>query len=545
MPGIPPNPVDKSQYTGLINGVPLVLEYDNATQGYKLVVAQEYAVNFMISGIVSLEAGDIEIGAVEIKDHTTDDRAHVDTSHLLHVCIASGTFLALGLIFSEYAEDSAHVSGDIGQFVLGVRHEARTSMVDADGDYAGFLFNQFGDLKVWLTGSYVISDTELPPAAVLSDDFANPTAPAVGAFNMGYYPESGTWSRLTVDANDYLEVTLGTRLSHTLDSIRIGDGTDLVGVTADGCLQTQICTGTVVADTELPAPLALADNIANPTAPAVGGYLMAYDEPNTQWVRARSSDITGNLLDSENSPAIATAAVLYARRDEPDPTTALLGLSCRAGLRRNELWVYTSGSCVFVDSELPAAAALGDAVANPTAPAVGAFGMAYNDDDAEWERIRNEGASGSFAIRTSIWGWNGSAMERVQSVDGRLQVDAELVTGSIVGLAGQTKPIERDIINITGSAGDYMLVTGTAGERVKVMEVMLITSADTEVIFKSGFTGTWLTGKLSLPSDGDGFYCGAPATPDLFHFQTESGQILVLTLVAGAQIGGWINWYDE
>lgn len=469
MPGIPPNPVDKSQYTGLINGVPLVLEYDNATQGYKLVVAQEYSVNFMISGVVSLEAGDIEIGAVEIKDYATDDRAHVDTSHLLHVCVASGTFLALGLIFSEYAEDAAHVSGDIGQFILGVRHEARTSMVTADGDYAGFLFNQFGDLKVWQTGSYVIADTELPPAAALSDVFANPTAPAVG------------------------------------------------------------------------------------------GYLMAYDEPNTQWVRARSSDITGNLLDSENSPAIATAAVLYARRDEPDPLTTLLGLSCRAGLRRNELWVYTSGSSVYSDTELPAAAALGDAVANPTAPAVGAFGMAYNDDDAEWERIRNEGASGSYAVRTSLWAWNGSAMQRVQmDTSGNLMVnlgvrldstndsvEADLATGSIVGLAGQTKPIERDIINITGSAGDYMLVTGTAGERVKVMEVMLIASADTEVIFKSSFTGTWLTGKLSLPSDGDGFFCGAPATPDLFHFQTESGQILVLTLTSGAQIGGWINWYDE
>src|SRR5215216_2295797 len=37
-----------------------------------------------------------------------------------------------------------------------------------------------------------------------------------------------------------------------------------------------------------------------------------------------------------------------------------------------------SGTAVTVDTELPAAAALGDSDANPTAPAVGAFGMMWN-----------------------------------------------------------------------------------------------------------------------------------------------------------------------
>jgi len=114
-----------------------------------------------------------------------------------------------------------------------------------------------------------------------------------------------------------------------------------------------------------------------------------------------------------------------------------------------------------------------------------------------------------------------------------------------MNIHGQTRTIERSIINITGSAGEYMLITGVAGQKVKVTEVMAIVSADTELIFETGWTGTWLTGKLSLPADGDGFYCGAVATPDQHHFETDSGDILVLRLVAGAQVGGWINWYYE
>lgn len=49
---------------------------------------------------------------------------------------------------SDYAEDSAHVSGDIGSFALAVRNDANTSLVDADGDYAPLQVNSLGRLKV-------------------------------------------------------------------------------------------------------------------------------------------------------------------------------------------------------------------------------------------------------------------------------------------------------------------------------------------------------------------------------------------------------------
>ena len=47
-----------------------------------------------------------------------------------------------------YAEDSAHVSGDMGSQILAVRNDANTSLVSADGDYAPLQVTATGALKV-------------------------------------------------------------------------------------------------------------------------------------------------------------------------------------------------------------------------------------------------------------------------------------------------------------------------------------------------------------------------------------------------------------
>jgi hypothetical protein len=49
---------------------------------------------------------------------------------------------------SEYAEDSPHASGDFGSFVMAVRNDTETSLVDNNGDYAPFQVNSVGRLKV-------------------------------------------------------------------------------------------------------------------------------------------------------------------------------------------------------------------------------------------------------------------------------------------------------------------------------------------------------------------------------------------------------------
>jgi len=49
---------------------------------------------------------------------------------------------------SEYAEDSAHISGDIGSQVLAVRQDTLAASTSADGDYSSFKVNSVGELYV-------------------------------------------------------------------------------------------------------------------------------------------------------------------------------------------------------------------------------------------------------------------------------------------------------------------------------------------------------------------------------------------------------------
>lgn len=56
-------------------------------------------------------------------------------------------------INSEKAEDSAHVSGDIGSYVLSVRQDTLATSTDADGDYASFKVNALGALYTNVTNA--------------------------------------------------------------------------------------------------------------------------------------------------------------------------------------------------------------------------------------------------------------------------------------------------------------------------------------------------------------------------------------------------------
>lgn len=103
-----------------------------------------------------------------------------------------------------------------------------------------------------------IVDTELPAAAALADNTANPTVPAVGSFVMGF--DGTNWDRIRADGG----------------SIFIQDGGN--SITVDGSVSI---SGAV--DTELPAAAALADGAANPTTPMVGANLLGWN--GTTWDR--------------------------------------------------------------------------------------------------------------------------------------------------------------------------------------------------------------------------------------------------------------------
>ncbi len=80
----------------------------------------------------TIEVGDVDIGAVEIKDGTAATRAVVTGA----VPATGANGLVVRVVDLTKPEDAAHVSGDAGVLVLTVRNDnAATALSDTNGDY--------------------------------------------------------------------------------------------------------------------------------------------------------------------------------------------------------------------------------------------------------------------------------------------------------------------------------------------------------------------------------------------------------------------------
>lgn len=109
--------------------------------------------------------------------YTSDGTALTQTGGALDVNIASGSLTITEA--NNYAEDSAHVSGDDGAFMLAVRRDTRAVGSDADGDYSSLNVNAVGEL--WVKDADVLA--QLQAGVVISDGGSSlpPYDLAVGA----------------------------------------------------------------------------------------------------------------------------------------------------------------------------------------------------------------------------------------------------------------------------------------------------------------------------------------------------------------------------
>ena len=72
-----------------------------------------------------------------------------------------------------------------------------------------------------------------------------------------------------------------------------------------------ITSGTVTADTELPAAAALADTTANPTVPAVGSFLMGWDGSGAVWDRLKQQGLSADAQTAHAKGVLETASNGY------------------------------------------------------------------------------------------------------------------------------------------------------------------------------------------------------------------------------------------
>lgn len=110
-----------------------------------------------LQGGIAIDAGDIEIGAVELKNGTDDTRATVTAANALKVDGSAVTQPVSGTVTVSdltpgtqatdlgKAEDAAHTSGDTGVMALGVRNDGGAASA-ANGDYIPIPVSEFSSI---------------------------------------------------------------------------------------------------------------------------------------------------------------------------------------------------------------------------------------------------------------------------------------------------------------------------------------------------------------------------------------------------------------
>ena len=269
-----------------------------------------------------------------------------------------------------------------------------------------------------------------------TDAFANPTTAGLSqSFGMVY--NGVTW--------DMMRGTVG-------GGVLVNVSNASLAVTGTFFQATQPVSGTVAVSNaflldatftgRFPVAYVDADTIANQTTTAVHGQCYLYN--GVTWDRCRGAIATGMLVNISN----ATLAVT-----------------------QSGAWV--------VDTELPAAAVLSDAIANPTTPTVGAATLGFNG--VTFERVRTQGDAADavateacchLAITSHNYGYNGATWDRLRStIAGGLLVDVSdlfLLDATVTNRfpAGST-PADNESNAITATRfGSYNFVfDGVAWDR--------------------------------------------------------------------------------
>lgn len=255
-----------------------------------------------------------------------------------------------------------------------------TSAAASNGDTFDILRISFprvdsaGGVRIGTVSGTVTVDSELPAAATLADNTANPSTTTVGAFAHWY--DGATWDRARGDSTDGLLVNLGTNNDVTITS------------------------GSITADTELPAAAALAENVANPTVPAVGSFGMLYD--GATWDRAKGDSTDGALvnLGANNDVTASQAGTWTVQPGNTANTTAwkVDGSAVTQPISAASLPLPTSASTLAEQQTQTTALQLIDDAVATTGSAITAKGLAAAGTDGTNARILKTDTSGELQI---------------------------------------------------------------------------------------------------------------------------------------------------
>lgn len=172
----------------LANGEYFVDHSNGCIWGKAAALVATDTCNYKVKTITSsttLAASDGEIGAVELKDGATDNRAVVNAANTARAATDKVLLVqnidATGAVAggaTGYAEDSVHVSGDSGIQVLARRSDTPTSSSGTEGDYSTLNTDANGKLWVRPDGGAASGTTDLGNPIKVGGKY-NSTAPVL------------------------------------------------------------------------------------------------------------------------------------------------------------------------------------------------------------------------------------------------------------------------------------------------------------------------------------------------------------------------------
>jgi hypothetical protein len=220
---------------------------------------------------------------------------------------------------------------------------------------------------------------QLQESVALGDGTSNPTLPSWGVFMQLF--NGTTWDRVRGDTTNGLDVDV-TRLpslpagSNAIGKLAANDGVDIGDVTINNPTLTVVNAGTfVVQDNQVLTDNAQFTDGSNKVFTAgyiydeVAGTALTENDVAAARINANRA-IVGIIEDGSTRARYATVTASNALKVDGSAVTQPVSIA----------------ATVTVDSELPAAAALADAAANPTAPLVGDCLLVYNG--STWDRAR-------------------------------------------------------------------------------------------------------------------------------------------------------------
>ena len=392
---------------------------------------------------------------------------------------------------------------------------AQSALTDSSGRF---------DVTSTVSGGMPV-DTELPAAAALADATATPTTPVIGTMNhifngttWDFLREGNVAGSIFTDVTDRAARLVGQVEGRAADGGAVAGNPVLVGGYDGTNAQTLITdtTGNIVVVARN-ADVALADAQGN-TAPTWGdingssirAINFEFIFNGTSWDRVRSASgdalaATG-ILASGNM--IFNGTTWDRAREGNDAGSVLVDMSDDAA---RDLGLVTVDGTVDI-TELPAAAVLADATANPSLTQIGSFGLIFNG--TTWDRMRGSttgtqliGGIAHDAANTAANNPFVGGFEAIAHGTNPTAVAAADVTrwyanraGVPFVIGGHPNIVTTEYLATTAQTDDAIVTVG-AGNKIVVTEIDATTDNATtvDVGVRVGFGATIVP---ALPADG-------------------------------------------